>query len=190
MGLRQPTVIGPPPMSTTQVDDVQGELESSEIHNVLRNERRRRAIEYLGERNGTHTVDELAKHIASLETGDSPPPHDVRKSVYVSLHQTHLPKLDELGIVEYDLRSKELVLTDRAKEVEMYMEVVPSGNISWDLYYLGVSILAVTTLSAIKLDIKLISTLGIEFWSWFFVLLVGCSSLFHFWGRRRDQFPL
>lgn len=176
-------------MSGTQAD-VQGKLEPSEIHNVLRNERRRRAIEYLGERDGTHTVDKLAKHIASLETGDSPPPHDVRKSVYVSLHQTHLPKLDELGIVEYDLRSKELVLTDRAEEVERYMDVAPKEAISWDLYYLGISILAVTTLSAIKLDIQLISTLGLEFWSWFFVLLVGCSSLFHLWSQRRDTFPL
>ena len=176
-------------MSGTQATDVQGELESSEIHNVLRNERRRRAIEYLGERNGTHTVDELAKHIASLETGDSPPPHDVRKSVYVSLHQTHLPKLDELGIVEYDLRSKELVLTDRAGQVERYMDITPTGSISWDLYYLGLSILAITTLSAIELDIQLISALGLEFWSWFYVLLVGCSALFHLWSRRSVQLP-
>jgi hypothetical protein len=171
-------------MSTTQLDDPPGELEPSEIHNVLRNERRRQAIEYLRECDRTLTVDELAKYIATLETGESPPPHDVRKSVYVSLHQTHLPKLDELGIVEYDLRSKELELTDRATEVEMYMEILPGGTISWDMYYLGVSILAITTLVAVKLDIQLVAALGIEFWSWFYVLLFGCSSLFHLWDRR------
>ena len=177
-------------MTATQVDDAQGRLEPSEIHNILRNERRRQAIKYLGERDGTHTVDELAKHIASLETGESPPPHDARKSVYVSLHQTHLPKLDELGIVEYDLRSKELVLTDRVEEVEVYMNVVPGGTVSWDTYYLGVSILAITTLAAVKLDIDLIAALGIEFWSWFYVLLFGCSSLFHLWDRRGGRLSL
>ena len=167
-----------------------GELEPSEIHNVLRNERRRQALKHLGQHSGTLTVDALAKHIASLETGESPPPHDVRKSVYVSLHQTHLPKLDELGIIEYDLRSKELVLTDVAKEVEVYMEIVPRGDISWDMYYLGVSILALTTLVSIKLDIQIIASLGLEFWTWFFFLLFACSSLYHVWDRRREQFSL
>lgn len=174
-------------MSGTKDGDVEGKLQPSEIHDVLRNERRRRAIEFLAERDGTHTVDDLAKHIASIETGESPPPHDVRKSVYVSLHQTHLPKLDELGIVEYDLRSKKLELTDRAGEVEAYMEVPLRGSVSWDMYYLGVSTLALTTLSAIKLDIDLIATLGVEFWSWFYVLLYGCSSVFHLWDRRRQR---
>lgn len=177
-------------MSGKHVDEPQGNLEPSEIHNVLRNERRRQAIKYLGQHDETLTVDELAKYIASLETGESQPPHDVRKSVYVSLHQTHLPKLDELGIVDYDLRSKELTLTDRAEEVEVYMEVVPQGNVSWDTYYLGLSILAVTTLVAVKLGIQLIAALGIEFWSWFYVLLFGCSSLFHLWERRRGRLVL
>lgn len=174
-------------MSGMKIDTNRGELEPNEIHNVLRNERRRQALEYLGSRDEVLTIDELAKHIASLETGESPPPHDVRKSVYVSLHQTHLPKLDELGIVEYDLRSKELSLTDRADEVEVYMDVVPESGISWDLYYLGLSTVALGTLAAVSFDIRLISMFGIEFWAWFFVSLFGCSSLYHFWDRRRNR---
>ncbi len=101
------------------------ELDESQIHNVLRNERRRETIRYLRQAGDSLAVDDLAEHIATLETGETPPPRNVRKSVYVSLHQTHLPKLDDLGIVEYDQRSKELLLKDRAREVEVYMEVVP-----------------------------------------------------------------
>ncbi|MFC4449250.1 DUF7344 domain-containing protein [Halorussus aquaticus] len=120
-----------------QTSDREGELEPSQIHNVLRNDRRRHVIRHLRDEGGPISVDTLAEHIATVETGESPPPRDVRKSVYVSLHQTHLPKLDELGIVDYDQREQVLELRDRAEEVEVYMEVVSEDNISWATYYLG-----------------------------------------------------
>lgn len=177
-------------MSNHHTTDRSRTLEPNEIHNVLRNERRRQALEYLGDSDEVLTVDKLAEHIASLETGESPPPHDVRKSVYVSLHQTHLPKLDELGIVEYDLRSKELSLTELAKEVEVYMEVVPESAISWDLFYLGLSVLAVTTLTGFRIGIPFIVAPGLEFWAWFYFLLFGCSSIYHLWEKRRGRLSL
>ena len=74
-------------------------LESSQIHDILRNDRRRLAIKCLRENEGTLSVRDLSEDVASRETGERPAPRDKRRSVYVSLHQTHLPKLDDLEIV-------------------------------------------------------------------------------------------
>ncbi|RBI60995.1 hypothetical protein DMJ13_14770 [halophilic archaeon] len=165
-------------------------LDESEIHNVLRNERRRRTIEHLREIDGTLTVDELAEHIATLETDESPPPRNVRKSVYVSLHQTHLPKLDDLGIVEYDQRSKELQLTDRAREVEVYMEVVPEHDVSWATYYLGLGVLELVALVATELRLFSVEALTVRVWAWFFLALFVVSASYHVYrGREKGLAP-
>jgi predicted transcriptional regulator len=108
-------------MSHSGVVDDGSTLTQSEVHDVLRNERRRHVIERLAEQD-TDSVRNLAEHIASIESGESPPPRNVRQSVYVSLHQTHLPKLDDLAIVVYDDDAKEVWLSDRADEVLVYLD--------------------------------------------------------------------
>ncbi|UPV99314.1 hypothetical protein M0R88_12365 [Halorussus gelatinilyticus] len=167
-----------------QTPDREDRLDPGEIHNVLRNDRRRRAIQRLRESDGPISVDALAEHIAAAETGESPPPRDVRKSVYVSLHQTHLPKLDDLGIVEYDQRDQQLELRDRAEQVEVYMEVVAEDDISWATYYLGVSLLGLVTLSAVRFDLLFVSSFGIAFWSWYFLALFALSASYHAYSER------
>ncbi|MFC4549950.1 MULTISPECIES: DUF7344 domain-containing protein [Halorussus] len=165
--------------------DGTGELEPSQIHNVLRNDRRRHVLKHLRDVDGVLSVDALAEHIATIETDESPPPRDVRKSVYVSLHQTHLPKLDDLGIVDYDQRQQELELRDRAEEVEVYMEVVPEHDISWATYYLGISTLGLVTLTSVKFDLLFVSSFGVEFWSWYFLVLFTLSALYHAYNERK-----
>lgn len=169
--------------------ETKGELDESQIHNVLRNERRRETIRYLRETGDSLAVDDLAEHIATLETGESPPPRNVRKSVYVSLHQTHLPKLDDLGIVEYDQQSKELTLEDQARQVEVYMEVVPEHDVSWATYYLGLGLLEFVVLFAAKLDLFSIRMLDFEFWTWFFLTFFLVSAAYHIYnGQERSLF--
>ncbi|ADJ15165.1 DUF7344 domain-containing protein [Halalkalicoccus jeotgali] len=107
-------------------DDV--ELEEGEIHDILRNDRRRAVIEFLSTSNDHVTIRELSEHIAAVESGEDPPPRNVRQSVYVSLHQTHLPKLEGLGVVKYDTDSKDVRLHDRATTVEAYMNRHQQGT--------------------------------------------------------------
>lgn len=96
-------------------------LDEGEIHDILRNDRRREVIEFLFEHDRRTTIRELSEHIAALESGEDPPPRNVRQSVYVSLHQTHLPKLEGLGVVDYDTDSKDIELHDQAELVATYM---------------------------------------------------------------------
>jgi hypothetical protein len=170
-----------------QHSDPNRKLDPGEIHNVLRNDRRRHAIKYLRDVEEPMAVDSLAERIASVETDESPPPRDVRKSVYVSLHQTHLPKLDELGIVDYDQRDQQIELRNRAEQVEVYMEVVPEENISWATYYLGLSVLGVGTLLALEFDFSILSSFGMGFWAWYFLSLVGLSAVYHAYTERKHR---
>lgn len=124
------------------------DLEAVEIHDVLSNERRQLILQFLRDGGGLLTARELSERIAEVETGESPPPRNIRQSAYVSLHQTHLPKLDELGIVEYDQSSKSVQLNERAEQVNVYMETVPKYGLAWSEYYLGVSILGLLLIIA------------------------------------------
>ncbi|MFC6904190.1 DUF7344 domain-containing protein [Halalkalicoccus tibetensis] len=103
-------------------------LTEGEIHDILRNDRRRAVIEFLFEHDRRATIRELSEHIAALESGEEPPPRNIRQSVYVSLHQTHLPKLEGLGVVDYDTDSKDVELRDQAEFVAAYMGQTDAGT--------------------------------------------------------------
>ena len=119
------------------------DLDAGEIHDILRNDRRRLAIKCLREQDGALSVRDLSEEVATRETGEAPAPRDKRRSVYVSLHQTHLPKLDDLGIVDYDPDGKTVELAANADALEAYLDVhngVPPG------YYAGLGLLGGTAL--------------------------------------------
>ncbi|ELZ99324.1 DUF7344 domain-containing protein [Haloferax sulfurifontis] len=107
-----------PPAVDDSPDD---SLDEADIHDVLRNERRRLALERLRDAAGPESVGDLAEYIAVAESGESPPPKNVRQSVYISLHQTHLPKLDSLRIVAYDSRGKTVSLGSAAAELDHFL---------------------------------------------------------------------
>lgn len=143
-------------MQETQADD----LPESEIHHVLSNERRRMVIEIL-EEDGSIGLRELSEQIASQETGESPPPRDARRSVYVSLKQTHIPKLEELKIISYDEDAKEVNQEEHASDVAVYMEVVPKYGLAWSEFYFALGLLGLLSTLAAGQGIPPFATVGV-----------------------------
>jgi len=143
-------------------------LEPTEIHDVLRNDRRRLVLEELFDTEDGGTVRDLAEYIASVEAEETPPPRNVRQSVYVSLHQTHLPKLDELGIVSYDGDTKEVRLDDHADAVAVYLDVdrgdepgAPARDERrLEPVYIGVGLVGIAALLANQLGVPGVSALN------------------------------
>ena len=161
------------------VGNAQPDLAAVDIHDVLSNERRRMVLSILHEADGgTTTARDLSEQIAEMETGQSPPPRNIRQSAYVSLHQTHLPKLDELGIIDYDESAKTVTLTDRAKQVSIYMETVPRYGISWSEYYVGVSALGLLLVVAGLIGTPVLGAVGPTTWGALALLLVGVSATY------------
>lgn len=146
-------------MDRSSIVKASQELKAIDVHEVLSNSRRQHALEILEEAGGELSARELSERIAEAETGESPPPTNIRQSVYVSLHQTHLPKLDDLGIVEYDSESKTIKLLDRAREVSIYLETVSKYGLSWSEYYLAVSLLGLLLIIASEMGVPVIGSL-------------------------------
>lgn len=155
------------------------ELEAVDIHDVLSNERRQMVLTLLQEDNDAEmTARELSERIAELETNESPAPRNIRQSAYVSLHQTHLPKLDELGIIEYDQSAKSVRLEKRADQVSVYMETVPKYGISWSEYYLGMSLLGILFVLAATINVPFISSIGGGTWALLLFVIIAGSAIY------------
>lgn len=127
------------------MDEETSKLDEGDIHDVLRNDRRREMITFLSQHDRQTTIRELSEHIATIESGESPPPRNVRQSVYVSLHQTHLPKLESLGVVRYDPDSKDIQTCTQIGQVKNYMNRSDITN-EWGLVYMGIGILGVLSI--------------------------------------------
>lgn len=153
-------------------------LSKYEIHDVLRNKRRTWVLEHLQQTRTPVPLRELSEQLAALETGETPPPRNIRESVYNSLHQTHLPKLDDLGIVEYQVDRKLVAQADGFRQVTLYMEVVTADDVTWATYYLavGVAALVVTALSGAGLPV--FAVLPVWLWSTVFFALLALSALY------------
>jgi hypothetical protein len=74
-------------------------------HEVLVNDRRRAIVELL---DGETALRALADEVARVEAGGADPDRKTRQSVYITLHQCHLPKLHEFGVVTYDADRKQV----------------------------------------------------------------------------------
>jgi hypothetical protein len=131
----------------TPASESDATLTEREIHDVLRNDRRRLVLERLRERGGDETVSDLAEFIAGVEAEATPPPRNVRQSVYVSLHQTHLPKLDELGIVDYDPNEKSVSLSGGAEKVVPYMTGSSNATESWAEFFAAVGLVGLVSVA-------------------------------------------
>lgn len=131
-----------------------------EVHDILSNERRQHVIKILDERDERMTIGRLADMIAVAETGQSPPPENVRQSVYVALRQTHLPKLDDMGIADFDSHHSVVELTDESEDFRVYLETVSKYGLAWSEVILGVSFLGLLLIIAADIGVPILAEIG------------------------------
>ncbi|CAD5243428.1 DUF7344 domain-containing protein [Thermococcus camini] len=103
---------------------------------ILGNDRRMLMVEFLQKSDGRAELRDIVEYIAEME-GDTDRKH--RKSVYVSLMQTHIPKLEREGVVTFN--HGVVTLLKIPDDVTVYMEVVNKHDISWSAFYMGTSLI-------------------------------------------------
>lgn len=108
-----------------------GETDSAKdtIFMILRSSRRRLLLHYLEQSDGTRTRGELARYVAAAEENVemSQVTTTDRKRVYVSLHQTHLPTMDDVGIIDYDKDRGTIELREEnARKYYQYLHFDPT----------------------------------------------------------------
>lgn len=144
-----------------------------QIRKAVRNMRRRYILYYLNHNGGAARIDELVDRIAAWEHGTATGevPGRKRDSVYSSLYQTHLPKLEQIGLVRYDADDKLVSITEVGERVSLRC----AANGSPDRRYLGY----IVGLDVLVLALFVLRQLGVVATRTFFglsaVLIVGLS---------------
>ena len=170
------------------------QLTPDEIFEVLSNHRRRMVLYYLRQHGGSSTVNELADQIASME--NEVPPEDLtsqqRKRVYVSLYQTHLPKLDDMNIINYDVEAGTVELTNQSTEMDAYLTSMRGAPYPWKRHYAALVILGVALLVLSAIDAPLIGAVSMT-WLLGVILvayLVSVSIQYIIHRRQRSGIPM
>jgi len=117
-------------------------VSEDELFDVLANQRRRFAMHLLkGEHDDQIAIGDMAEQIAAWENGIDMAEitGSERKRVYTALQQSHLPKMDDAGVVEFNKDRGVVEPTPALTDVDMYMDVVKGREIPWSTYYLGLS---------------------------------------------------
>ena len=138
-------------------------LSLDDIYHLLQTQRRRDVLRYLRAADGRVRLRELAEQVAAWEqeTTIDDLSSDERQRVYISLYQSHLPKLDTHGVVDYDKDRGWVEPTSRAEQLHPYLEP-PSRSPSpdrWPRRYAGTIVFCGLGLAAVATGIVQISEL-------------------------------
>lgn len=161
------------------------DLDDQAVHRVLSNERRRYLFDILQKTDNDLSVRELSERIAVEESGENPPPGNLRRSVYVSLLQNHLPMLDEQGIIEYDDQAKEVRVADGLNDVMVLMETVPKYGLSRSEFVGALALLGLLMVYAAHVGTPLIAAVSPLTWAAVFLLAVSVTGLYYTLQQRR-----
>jgi DNA-binding transcriptional ArsR family regulator len=117
-------------------------MSKDEVFEMLQNERRRRILRYLLDADDVMTIGELAERIAAVENDTSVAALNStqRKRVYVALYQTHLPKMDDVGVIDYDRDRGRVRIAENADLLTFYLDERSDGD-DWYRRYLSLSVL-------------------------------------------------
>ncbi len=141
--------------SAQQIDggpsDVGVDISDDELYDVLANQRRRFAVHLLKREEETMEIGDMAEQIAAWEndvdmaeiTGSD------RKRVYTALQQSHLPKMDRAGVVDFNKDRGVVEPTVALQNIDLYMDVVEGKEIPWSEYYIGLSGVALALVAAV-----------------------------------------
>ncbi|WP_254522939.1 DUF7344 domain-containing protein [Natrinema caseinilyticum] len=168
---------------TSSNDEAQGESDETdnpaeepafskdEIFHLLQNERRRLVLRYLRGTEGPVRMRDVAEQVAAWE-------HDTtveeltstqRQRVYIPLYQSHLSKLDEVGVIDYQQNRGIVERKPLADQFERYLELDSTDETTddrnddssdWDDYYIGATVLCYVVLLGAVMELPFVSFLS------------------------------
>ncbi|UTF53893.1 DUF7344 domain-containing protein [Natronosalvus rutilus] len=107
-----------------------GEVTST--FDLLADQRRRVVVRYLEETTGPATLGELAEEISVRESSGrlhsisdhADAQHDHLRSITISLHHVHIPKLADADAIDYDPETKTALLTETGERIAARMDAI------------------------------------------------------------------
>ena len=168
-------------------------LTSNEVFEILSNHRRRMVLYFLRKDGTEITVKELAEKIAAAENEVAVEDltSQQRKRVYVSLYQTHLPKMEQTNVIDYDEDEGIVRLTDRTRSVDQYLTKEEPSRYPWTLHYVVLAVLGGTFVVLSWLGAPIFGAVP-PLWPAVATLALYLASVaVHFWAyrNRRGEIP-
>lgn len=154
------------------LEDSPEPLARDEIFHLLQNQRRRLVLRYLTEHAAVE-MREVAEQVAAWENDTTVEglTSDARQRVYIALYQSHLPKLDENGVIEYDRNRGTIEPCAPLEQLEPYLsaatEEADEDNETedttwqWNDLYLGLAVLSMLSVFFVALYFP---SIGPGFW--------------------------
>ena len=168
-------------------DPDRGELTEGKLFDLLSNQRRRYILYTLIQEDDRLDLGQLSREIAAWE--DGVPYEDVsgadRRRVYTALQQSHLPKLDDGGTIEFDPDRGTIEPAPALDDIERYLRAVRGPAIPWSDYYLALTGLVALVLTGVALGLTPFTVLPDVGWMVVVVVAFGVSALIHRYYSRR-----
>lgn len=157
------------------------EISEDEMFDVLSNQRRRYVVHMLKHDSETVELGDMAEQIAAwendIEVGDVSGVQ--RKRVYTALQQSHLPKMEEAGVVAFRKEHGYVEPTPALENVDVYLDVVRGKEIPWSEYYLGLSATASALVAAVWVGAWPFVLLPDLAWAGFIAAVFTVSAIAH-----------
>ncbi|MFC6963398.1 DUF7344 domain-containing protein [Halocatena marina] len=177
-------------MSTNHESSDEEPLSQDLVFDLLSSPRRRFVLYYLRSESESMQLTDLADEVAAWEY-DTPVEElteQERKRAYVSLYQTHVPKLAEAGLIDYDTESGTIRLTDRASDVDEYLPSEGGYDIRWELMYLAIEIICVVIYVIGVIDVGVFAAVSVTVSGAIILGLFGLTTIIHYLSiRQREQ---
>ncbi|AHG02558.1 hypothetical protein HALDL1_02110 [Halobacterium sp. DL1] len=160
-----------------------------ELFEVLSSRRRRYALHVLKGTESPVEIGDVAEQVAAWEydTEVAKVSYDERKRVYTALQQSHLPKMDDANVVQFDKNRGLVEPTPALEDVEVYMDVVKGNEIPWSTYYLGLSAVAATLMLAVAVNVWPFTMLPDLAWGVATVAGFAVSAVAHRYYARQSE---
>ncbi|KDE58861.1 hypothetical protein EL22_01715 [Halostagnicola sp. A56] len=177
--------------SSTEPTDRPTVISKDDAFHLLQTSRRRDVVRYMARADGRVELRDLAEQVAAWEeetTVESLSSSD-RQRVYISLYQTHLPKLDEHGIVDYDKDRGIVERRRRARQLESYLAVDPVDTAPdpWPRRY-GVAVLLCVVFTGASIhEFGVGPSTGLAL---LVLATVGAVAVGHWWSKRDGSEPI
>lgn len=147
------------------------DVSRAELFDSLCNVRRLYILDYLSEEGPTAELGTLVENVAATEYEKEAPAvsRSERRRVYVSLYQTHLPKLEEQGLIEWDRETNRITLVARGT-VDAVLDSDAESTTPWHRYYLGLAVVSGALFALVLGDVSPFSAIATQHYAIAFVL--------------------
>ncbi|MEF8771704.1 DUF7344 domain-containing protein [Halodesulfurarchaeum sp.] len=160
-----------------------------ELFQVLSNRRRRYAVHAIKQESGPAQIGDVAERVASWEydVERAELSYDERKRIYTALQQSHLPKMDDAGIVSFDKERGVIEPEPALEDADVYIDIVQGREIPWSQYYLGLSLIALTLAFVLSLGAWPFTFLPAISWMVGIVVMFAISALVHTYYAKTNR---